>query len=440
MDTDVKIRTAEPRTSIARVVISSTIGAVLEWFDFYIFASLSGLILGHLFFQPGDPISEVLLGFSTLAVGYFARPIGGIVFGHFGDRIGRKKMLVVTVWLMGASTVFLGLLPTYAVLGGWATAMLVLLRLVQGIAVGGEYAGAATLIIENVANSRNRALLSTVANVGASFGFLLSSALLAILTGLLNEAQLEAWGWRIPFLISALLLIVGAYIRMRIADTPAFLEMQKKEAEGSSAGIAKLPVARLLTSYRRQVFCAVTVSLSMVYFHLALVFITPYATTYLGLHATTVLWAITVAQMIYIASSLTWACVCDRIGRRPVLAIGFIGCFVWLFVFFNLLTPGASFGSIILAVGGELVFVGATYGPLSAYLSELFGSNVRYTGMSIGFQGGSAFAGLTALLSFALLGATGSWVAVTILGAVASGFGLTGTFLSRETAGRDLPE
>ncbi|UOR01244.1 MFS transporter [Leucobacter allii] len=421
------------RTSLVRVVASSTVGAVLEWFDFFIFASLSGLILGRLFFEPGDPVSEVLLGFSTLAVGYFARPVGGIIFGHFGDRIGRKRMLVVTVWLMGGSTVLLGLLPTFAVLGGWATAMLVLLRLVQGIAVGGEFAGAATLIIEHAAETRHRAFLSTIANVGASFGFLLSSALLAILLGTLTPAQFEAWGWRIPFLISAVLLIVGAYIRTKIADTPAFLQMQAAR-RAEPAQRERLPIAELFAQHGRAVFCGIAICLSLVYYQLSLVFVTPYATTHLGLNASMVLWSITIAQVLYIVVSLSWAAISDRFGRKPVLAIGFIGCLLWLPVYFTLLTPSSGLGTIVLAVGGQLLFVGATYGPLSAYLAELFPAKVRYTGMSIGFQGASAFAGLTPLISFALLSATDTWLSVLWLGVAASVIGITGVMLSRETA------
>lgn len=428
----------DPRTSLVRVVTSSTVGAVLEWFDFFIFASLSGLILGRLFFQPGDPVSEVLLGFSTLAVGYFARPVGGIIFGHFGDRIGRKRMLVVTVWLMGGSTVLLGLLPTFAVLGGWATAMLVLLRLVQGIAVGGEFAGAATLIIEHAARTRHRAFLSTIANVGASFGFLLSSALLAILLGVMSQAQFEAWGWRIPFLISAVLLGVGAYIRTQIADTPTFLKMQA-ERRSEPATNERLPIVELFSRHGRGVFCGIAISLSLVYYQLSLVFVTPYATTWLGLNASMVLWSITIAQVLYIVVSLSWAALSDRFGRRPVLAIGFVGCLLWLPVYFSLLTPTASIGSIVLAVGGQLVFVGATYGPLSAYLAELFPAKVRYTGMSVGFQGASAIAGLTPLLAFALLSATDTWLSVIWLGAAASIIGVTGILLSRETAHAELP-
>lgn len=429
----------EAATSFKRIVVSSTLGAVLEWFDFFIFASLSGLILGKLFFDSSDPISEILLGFSALAVGYFARPIGGIIFGHYGDRLGRKKMLVVTIWLMGASTVLMAFLPTYSQLGAWSTGLLVLLRFAQGIAVGGEYAGAALLIIEHAAKSNRRGLYSSFANAGASLGFLLSSALLAVITGSLTQEQFEAWGWRVPFLISALLLIIGAYIRTRIADTPAFMEMRAKAKENNGPSIQKMPIATLFRTHSVQIFCAFGVALcSLVYYQLGLVFVTPYATKILGLNASLILWAITAAQVIYIAASISWAYVSDRIGRRPVIALGAVGCLAWEFVYFSLLKPDASFSTLVLAVAGLLIFVGATYGPLAAYLAELFSSNVRYTGISVGFQGASALAGLTPIVSFTLVGAAGSWLPLMFVGGIATVLGLVAVFIARESAHGEL--
>lgn len=429
----------EASVSLKRVVLSSTLGAVLEWFDFFIFASLSGLILGKLFFASSDPVVEVLLGFSTLAVGYFARPLGGIFFGHFGDRVGRKKMLVVTIWLMGGSTVFMAFLPTYSQLGAWSTALLVLLRFAQGIAVGGEYAGAALLILEHAAKSKRRAFYSAFANAGASLGFLLSSALLAVITGTLNREQFEIWGWRVPFLISAFLLLIGAYIRTRIADTPAFLEMREKSKEESGSTIQKMPIVTVFRTHAVQLFCAFGVSLcSLVYYQLGLVFITPYATSIIHLSASLILWSITAAQIIYIIASISWAYVSDRIGRRPVLAIGLVGCVAWLPIYFSLLTSEATFFTLVLAVGGLLVFVGATWGPLAAYLAELFSSNVRYTGISVGFQGSSAIAGLTPLISFSLVGTAGSWHPLLIVGGIASAIGLVAVLLAKESARQEL--
>jgi MFS family permease len=438
MTTPTQVTKPVAPTSFKRIVVSSTLGAVLEWFDFFIFASLSGLILGKLFFDSNDPVTQVLLGFTALAVGYFARPLGGIVFGHFGDRLGRKKMLVVTIWLMGASTVLMAFLPTYSQLGAWSTALLVLLRFAQGVAVGGEYAGAALLIIEHAAKSKRRALYSSFANAGASLGFLMSSALLAVITGSLTKEQFELWGWRVPFLISALLLLVGAYIRTRIADTPAFMEMRANTKEDSGPSIRKLPIATLFRTHAVKIFCAFGVSLCTVYFQLGLVFVTPYATNVVGLNASLILWAITAAQVIYIAASISWAHLSDRIGRRPVIAIGATGCLAWLFVYFSLLTPDASFFTLVLAVGGLLIFVGATWGPLAAFLAELFSSDVRYTGISVGFQGAAALAGLTPLVSFALVGSAGSWLPVMIVGGVASALALIAVFLAPESAHREL--
>lgn len=431
---------------IRRVILTSTVGSILEWFDFFVFASLSGLILGRLFFDASDPVAEVMLGFSTLAVGYFARPIGGIIFGHFGDRIGRKKMLVVTIWMMGLSTVLLGLLPTYAVLGAWSTIILVLLRLVQGIAIGGEYGGAALLIVEYAARTRRRGFYSAWANAGASFGFLLSSALLAVITGSLDDDQFAAWGWRVPFLVSAILVFIGAYIRSKISETPAFETLKKRTADlrqsaestGAGPSVQKVPLFVLFRSHWRPLVAAFSVGMStLVFYQIGLVVVTPYATGFAGIEDSLVLWAITIAQCVYVVSSVSWAALSDRIGRRPVLLIGAVGCGAWIFAFFALIDTG-QFGLLVLAVAGLLVFVGATWGPQAAYISELFSADVRYTGVSVGYQTAGAIAGLTPIVAYSLLGTGGSWAPVALLSLIGTIFGVVSFLLSHETAKQDL--
>ncbi|MFP3462762.1 MFS transporter [Arthrobacter globiformis] len=414
--------------------MSSTIGAVLEWFDFFAFASLSGLILGKLFFSPTDPAAEILLGFSTLAVGYFARPIGGIIFGHFGDRLGRKPMLMITIWLMGVSTVLLGLFPTYSVIGIGATVTLVLLRVIQGLAVGGEYGGAALLIIEHAAKSNRRGLYSAWANVGASMGFLLASALLALLTATTTQEQFETWGWRVPFLVSAVLLLVGSYIRKQIQDTPEFKKLKSQE-EGSHSKVHKVPLLTLLKTQWRALITAVAVPLAtLVFYQIGLVFITPYATRYAGYGATAVLTAITIAQLFYIALSISFAYLSDRIGRRPVMAFGAVGCALWVsFVYFNLLKDG-NFPQLVLAVTGLLFFVAATWGPQAAFLAELFSADVRYSGISVGYQLAGALSGLTPLVAFAALSGSGSWFAIALGTAAVSVVAGIGIATTKETA------
>lgn len=436
--------TAEPSVpvltdaSIRRVIISSSIGAILEWFDFFVFASLSGLILGRLFFSATDPVSEVLLGFSTLAVGYFARPIGGIIFGHYGDRLGRKKMLVITIWMMGLSTVVLGMLPTYDVIGVWSTIALVTLRLFQGIAIGGEYGGAALLIVEYAARTRRRGFYSAWANAGASFGFLLSSALLAIITGVLDDEQFAAWGWRIPFLISALLVIVGAYIRSKISDTPAFEAMKKRTAEERGPIVQKVPLFSLFRYHWRPLITAFCVAMStLVFYQIGLVVVTPYAKGFAGFDTSVVLWAITIAQCVYLVSSISWAAVSDKIGRRPVLLTGALGSGAWIFAFFALINTG-EYVALVVAVSGLLVFVGATWGPQAAFLSELFSSDVRYTGLSVGYQTAGALAGLTPILAFSMLSSFDSWLPVAWMSLIGTLLGVVAFTMSRETAKQDL--
>ncbi|MCA4134808.1 MFS transporter [Arthrobacter sp. M4] len=443
MTTDNDLLTAKntpTAASLRKIVISSTIGAVLEWFDFFVFASLSGLILGRLFFSPTDPVAEILLGFSTLAVGYFARPLGGLIFGHFGDKLGRKSMLMITIWLMGLSTVTLGLLPSYSAAGVGATIALVLLRVVQGVAVGGEYGGAALLIIEHSAKSNRRGFYSSWANVGASMGFLLASALLSFLTAVTTKEQFETWGWRIPFLISAVLLLVGSFIRKQIQDTPEFARLKDSGQEKKKQSIHKVPLLSLIRKQWRALITAFAVPLTtLVFYQIGLVFITPYATQHAGYQASTVLAAISVAQLLYIALSVSFAYLSDRIGRRPVIAFGAIGCAVWGFVYFTILNDG-SFPRLLLAVTGLLFFVAATWGPQAAFQAELFTADVRYSGISAGYQLAGAISGLTPLIAFAMLSSLGTWLPIAICTAMVAVIGAIGLATTRETAFEPLKD
>lgn len=396
-------------TGIRRTLIASGIGTVIEWFDFFVFASLSTLVLGKLFFPVTDPIAATLLGLSTFTVGYLARPVGGVIFGHLGDRLGRKHTLVWTLSLMGVATLLIALLPTYATVGVASTVLLVLLRIVQGIALGGEYGGAAIIVVEHAHSSRRRGLYGSILNACASVGFLLSSGLIALLLAVTSGVQFDSWGWRIPFVVSALLLCIGVYSRRRLAESPLFEETEQLQRR------SRMPLVALLrTRPKNLVVAAVGILTTLVFYYLALVFIVPYGTQHAGVDGSFVVVSITIAQCVYIPATLLWGALSDRIGRRRTIAIGAAGCGVWTFAFFPLLDSG-NHGLFVLALCVLLFFVGATWGPQGAFLPELFPTRIRYTGVSVGYQISSTVSAFTPLAGLALIGGFGSWIPVAAI-------------------------
>lgn len=401
--------TAGGSTGMRRTLVASGVGTVIEWFDFFVFASLSTLVLGKLFFPATDPVAATLLGLSTFTVGYVARPIGGIIFGHLGDRLGRKRTLVWTLSIMGVATLLIAFLPTYATAGVISTVLLVLLRVAQGVALGGEYGGAAIIVAEHAHASRRRGLYGSILNACASVGFLLSSGLVALLLAVTSDAQFDSWAWRIPFVVSALLLGVGVYIRKRLAESPLF------EATEQLKRRSRMPLVAL---FRLQpwnlVVAAIGILTTLVFYYLALVFIVPYGTQHVGVDGSFVVLSITIAQCVYIPATLLWGAVSDRIGRRRTITIGAAGCGVWTFAFFPLLNSGRP-GLFVLALCVLLFFVGATWGPQGAFLPELFRTRVRYTGVSVGYQVSSTISAFTPLAGLALIDGFGSWIPVAAI-------------------------
>jgi metabolite-proton symporter len=419
--------------SLARIVSASLIGTTVEWYDFFLYSSAAALVFNKLFFPTADPLSGTLLAFTTYAIGFLARPIGGLVFGHFGDRIGRKKLLVVSLLLMGGATFAMGLLPTYATIGVAAPVLLTLLRLVQGFALGGEWGGAVLIVSEHGGTDR-RGFWASWPQCGAPGGNLLATAVLAVLAAVQTDEAFLSWGWRIPFLLSAVLVVIGLWIRLAVAESPVFLAAQEKAPVAEKA-----PMVRVFRRHWREVLVAMGARMGEnVSYYVITAFILVYITETLGLAKSVGLNAVLIGSAVHFVTIPLWGLLSDRIGRRPVYLVGAIGMAVWGFVFFALLDT-RSFGVMALAVTVGLVLHGAMYGPQAAFFSELFGTRVRYSGASIGYQLASILAGAVApLVAVALLRAWGSTVPVSLYLLAMCVITVAAVLVARETRGSSL--
>jgi metabolite-proton symporter len=424
---------------IARIVSASLIGTTIEWYDFFLYGSAAALVFNKLFFPTSDPLVGTMIAFITYAIGFLARPLGGVVFGHFGDRLGRKKLLVLSLLMMGGSTFAMGLLPTYGSVGLAAPLLLTLLRLVQGFALGGEWGGA-VLIVSEHGGSEHRGFWASWPQSGAPGGNLLATAVLAVLAAVQSDSAFLAWGWRIPFLISGVLVAVGLWVRLSISESPVFLAAQKLAEEEAAHGIAeKPPVVEVLRKSWRDVLTAIgTRFAENISYYILTAFLLVYVTNHLGLSKSTALDAVLIASAIHFVTIPMWGALSDRIGRRPVTMIGSGGMAIWAFGFFTTVDSG-SFGVITLAVTVGLLLHGAMYGPQAAFISEMFDTKVRYSGASIGSQLASIVAGAVApLIAVALLGHFDSSLPVSLYLCLAGLVTTVTVFFARETRGRDL--
>jgi metabolite-proton symporter len=408
------------------VAIASFIGTTIEWYDFFLYGTASALIFGRLFFPNYDPLTATLASFGTYAVGFAARPIGGIVCGHFGDRVGRKSMLVFTLLVMGIATFLIGLLPTYHSIGIWAPILLVLLRLVQGFGVGGEWGGAVLMAVEHSPKGR-RGFYGSWPQVGVPAGLLLSTVVFGLISKL-PEDMLLTWGWRVAFLLSILLVCVGIYIRLAVVEPPAFREIRQNRTE------SRMPILDAVRQHPRNVI------LAMGAFYLYTVFILTYATQpRIGFSSSSVLVAIALAALIEMFAIPTFGWLSDRLGRRPVYLFGAIFTGLFAFPFFWLVETSRT-GLMMLAIVSALVLGhAAMYGPQASFFSELFGTRVRYSGASLGYQLASVIAGgLSPLIATGLLRRTGSsWpIALFVIGMAA--VTTLSVFLAVETAHGDI--
>lgn len=413
--------------------MASLIGTTIEWYDFFLYNSAAALVFNRLFFPDYDPLTGTLLAFGTFALGFVARPIGGIVFGHYGDRIGRKRLLMISLILMGVATVLIGLLPTYAQIGVWAPISLVVLRLVQGFAVGGEWGGAVLMAAEH-GDSARRGFWASWPQAGVPAGSLLAAGVLALMAGLQSEADFLAWGWRVPFLLSILLVLVGWYIRNRVDESHTF-EKALAEAEAPP----KLPAMDVM---RERPMAILLGSGLRVGENISYYIITAFSLTYLTEVAAEsrglALQAILAGAAVHFIAIPLFARLSDRIGRRPVYAFGGLGLAAFAFAFFPMLGSGnvaAIFAAIVIA----LVLHGAMYGPQAAMIAELFPTRIRYSGASIAYQLTSIVAGsLAPIIALWLYRSYESALPVAIYVGTACAISGLSALLARETKGIEL--
>lgn len=395
-------RTETGTGSVRLVALASLIGTTIEWYDFFLYGTAAALVFNRLFFPNSDPLMGTLYAFGTYAVGFFARPIGGIVIGHYGDKVGRKSMLVLTLVIMGVATFLIGLLPTYAQIGPWAAVALVVLRVAQGFGVGGEWGGAVLMAVEHAPPGR-RGFYGSWPQIGVPAGLVLSTTVFAVFSRLPQD-QFLSWGWRVPFLVSALLVGVGLMIRMRIVEPPAFAKVKETAAE------ARQPIIEVLRTYPKEVLLAMGARFAENgAFYIYSVFVLVYATQQVKMLQQTVLNARLFGAGCELLAIPFFGALSDRIGRRPVYLFGAVMTAILAYPLFWLLDTGSA-PLVWLAMFCVFVFShAAMYGPQTAFLSEMFGTRVRYSGASLGAQLASVLAGgLSPFIATALLRSYGS--------------------------------
>jgi MFS transporter, MHS family, shikimate and dehydroshikimate transport protein len=421
------------QVSPTRVALASSIGATIEWYDFFIYGTAAGLVFGQLFFTNLPPTIGTIVAFATFAVGYLARPVGSVVFGHYGDRIGRKTMLILTLFIMGVATFAIGLLPTYDQIGGWAAVLLVTMRVLQGIAVGGEYGGAVLMAVEYAPPGR-RGFFGSWPQVGAPAGLLLASGVFGLLS-LMPEDQFLAWGWRVAFLASIALVAVGLYIRLQILETPAFRRVRESQEE------ARIPFVELLRTQPKELVLGMGVRWAEgLLFNVYGVFAVSYIVNQVGLSQVSVLAAITVGAAIAAVSVPFYGRLSDRFGRKPVYGAGAAAFGLFAAPSFLLINTGET----VLVWLGILVAIGliypAVYAPLAAFWSELFDTRLRYPGVGAVYQFSGIFAsGLTPLIGASLVAYAGGspWLFVGYIIVVVL-ISLTALYFAPETYRRDI--
>jgi MFS transporter, MHS family, shikimate and dehydroshikimate transport protein len=389
-------------TSIRTIALASAIGTTIEWYDFFLFGVVTPLVFNKLFFPNYDPLVGTLLAYTTFFVGFISRPVGGILFGHYGDRIGRKTVLVLTILIMGIATFLIGLLPTYASVGIWAPVMLLFLRVFQGIGIGGEWGGAVLMAVEHSPTGR-RGFYGSWPQIGVPAGLLLSSGMVYLLS-YLPEADFLSWGWRIAFLISAILVAVGLYIRLKIMETPAFTRIQ------ASNKVAHVPFFELWRTHGKNTLLGLGARyIEGVTFNIFGVFIVGYIANSLGLPRQTALAGVMIASAIMIVMLPIYGNLSDRIGRRRMFGVAGLLIGILSFPAFWLMqTKEPLLIWIAIAVPFAIVYP-AVYGPQAALFSELFDTRVRYTGISFVYQFSGIYAsGLTPIIATALLPAGGN--------------------------------
>lgn len=397
--------TAKPANSARRVAAASFIGTAIEFYDFYVYATAAALVIGPVFFPQTDGSAQMLLSFLTFGIAFIARPLGSALFGHFGDRIGRKSTLVASLLLMGICTTLIGFLPGYATIGFWAPTLLCVLRFGQGLGLGGEWGGAALLATENAPKGK-RAWFGMFPQLGPSIGFLAANGLFLTLAMTLNDEQFRSWGWRIPFLLSALLVMVGLYVRLKLEETPIFANAMARHEQ------VKMPIVELFSQYWRPMLLgAASMVVCYALFYISTVFSLSYGVASLGYSRQTFLGLLCFAVLFMALATPLSAWASDRFGRKPVLIIGGVLAILSGFTMEPLLTHGTT-GGVALFLCIELFLMGVTFAPMGALLPELFPTRVRYTGASAAYNlGGIVGASVAPFVAQKLVAMGGlSWV------------------------------
>ncbi|MGY1670709.1 MFS transporter [Geodermatophilus sp. SYSU D00710] len=416
MSTSPQEAPALDRRSLRKLMAAGLIGSSIEWYDFFIYATAAALVFGDLFFPNASPLIGTLLAFSTFWAGFIARPIGGLVFGHFGDKVGRKPALVTCLVLMGSATFLIGLLPTADSIGVLAPIALVALRFLQGIAVGGQWGGVILLLTEN-AGRDHQGRAGTFGQMGVPIGVILGNVAFLAVSASVSPEAFVSWGWRIPFLASAVLLPVVMFIQLRVEDTPVFRRLQDQHEHAPEAQVAQAPLKEVVRKHRRPVLLGAGLLFGTnAIFYISIAGVLDYATRDLGVDRDALLTVTLITSalsvfVIYFSGSLS-----DRIGRRPPILLGAAIIALWAFPFFWLIDTG-SLPLIFVALTGGLIGSSLTYGPLAAYLAELFEPRIRYSGASLAYQLAAILvSGATPFIMTALLAATGTsaWVSVYI--------------------------
>ena len=431
------------QTNMRKVALTALAGTSIEWYDFFLYGAAAALVFPTVFFGEVEPATAYILSFLTFAAGFIARPVGGIIFGHFGDRVGRKRTLVMALLLMGISSTLIGLLPPYAMIGVAAPILLTLLRFAQGLAIGGQWGGAMLLVTESAPDDK-RGYYGAYAQAGAPVGVILANLAFIFTSALVSEEFFMTWGWRIPFLVSVLLIGISMYIQLNLEDTKAFIELEnsskEKQETETTMPITRSPVLEALRKYPRRILLAAGAFLSVqVTFYILIAFLLAYGVASAEMSRDDMLAAVLIASAIMVPIQFVFSAYSDRHGRRGIFMLGAALTAVWAFAIFPLVDTG-NFYLIILAIAGGLVFLAMMYGPQAAFFTELFSTEVRYSGATLGYQIGAILGGAFAPSIAALLWTDYDIIWVSVYIAVASLLSLISVYMLTETYQSDLSD